>query len=165
MTLFFRGAAAGAGSPPGQALVEAPCTPFRSRLRRLVASVLIGAALVLPARAYDLQYRQNGTSFSASELRKIFNTALPAVYDQRFPDQRWTTYLLLDAHPDKALVAITLGLSPRVGTTQALLPVATFSVIEPLPRSADQWQQLLTDLAARYARLMLENRSRILSQP
>jgi len=133
--------------------------------RHLAVSVLIGAALMLPAQAYDLQFRQNGTSFSASELRRIFNTALPAAYDQRFPDQRWTTYLLLDAHADQALVAITLGLSPRVGTSKALLPVATFSVIEPLPRSADQWQQLLADLAARYARLMLENHSRILSQP
>ena len=132
---------------------------------RLAASVLIGAALALPARAYDLQYRQNGTSFSASELRSIFNNALPAAYDQGFPDQRWTTYLLLDAHADKALVAITLGLIPRVGPYQALLPVATFSVIEPLPRSAAQWQQLLSDLAAGYARLMLENGSRILSQP
>jgi hypothetical protein len=131
---------------------------------RLAASVLIGAALALPARAYDLQYRQNGTSFSASELRRIFNNALPPAYDQRFPDQRWTTYLLLDAHADKDLVAITLGLSPRVGPSQALLPVATFSVIEPLPRSAAQWQQLLSDLAARYARLMLENGSRIPSQ-
>ena len=132
---------------------------------RLAASVLIGAALALPARAYDLQYRQNGTNFSASELRRIFNNGLPAAYDQRFPDQRWTTYLLLDAHADKELVAITLGLSPRVGRSQALLPVATFSVIEPLPRSAAGWQQLLSDLAARYASLMLENRSRILSQP
>ena len=132
---------------------------------RLAAFVLIGAALVLPARAYDLQYRQNGTSFSASELRRIFNNGLPAAYDQRFPDQRWTTYLLLDAHADQALVAITLGLSPRVGTAKALLPVATLSVIEPLPRSADQWQLLLSDLAARYASLMLENGSRILSQP
>ena len=132
---------------------------------RLAASVLIGAALALPARAYDLQYRQNGTSFSASELRRIFNNGLPAAYDLRFPDQRWTTYLLLDAHADKELVAITLGLSPRVGPSQALLPVATFSVIEPLPRSAARWQQLLSDLAARYASLMLENASRIHSQP
>jgi len=62
-------------------------------------------------------------------------------------------------------VAITLGLNPRVGPSQALLPVTTFSVIEPLPRSVAQWQQLLSDLAARYARLMLENGSRILSQP
>ena len=43
--------------------------------------------------------------------------------------------------------------------------MATFSVIEPMPRSAAQWQQLLSDLAARYAYLMLENHSRILSQP
>ena len=132
---------------------------------RLAASVLIGAALALPARAYDLQYRQNGTSFSASELRRIFNGALPAAYDQRFPDQRWTTYLLLDAHADKDLVAITLGLSPRVGPSKALLPVATFSVIEPMPRSAARWQELLSNLAARYASLMLENRSRIVNQP
>ena len=132
---------------------------------RLAASVLIGVALALPARAYDLQYRQNGTSFSASELRRIFNNGLPAAYDQGVPDQRWTTYLLLDAHADQGLVAITLGLSPRVGRSQALLPVATFSVIEPMPRSAARWQQLLSDLAARYASLMLENRSRIISQP
>ena len=132
---------------------------------RLAASVVIGAALALPARAYDLQYRQNGTNFSASELRGIFNGALPAAYDQRFPDQRWTTYLLLDAHADKDLVAITLGLSPRVGPSKALLPVATFSVIEPMPRSAARWQQLLSDLAARYASLMLANRSRIINQP
>ena len=121
--------------------------------------------MALAARAFDLQYRQNGTSFSASELARIFNAALPAAYDQRFPEKRWTTYLLVDAHADQALVAITLGLSPRVGTAKALLPVATLSVIEPLPRSADQWQLLLSDLAARFARLMLENRSRILGQP
>jgi hypothetical protein len=148
MNFVFRGSAAGAGS----------------LLSGLAASVLIGVALALPARAYDLQYRQNGTSFSAGELRNIFNNALPAAYDQRFPDQRWTTYLLLDAHADKGLVAITLGLSPRVGPSRALLPRATFSVIEPLPRSAAQWQQLLYALAARYASLMLDNRSRILSQ-
>ena len=151
MALQFRGTSAGAGS--------------RRRLSRLIAPVVIAAGLALPARAYDLQYRQNGTSFSASELRRIFNNGLPPAYDQRFPDQRWTTYLLLDAHADKDLVAITLGLSPRVGHSQALLPVATFSVIEPMPRSAAGWQQLLSDLAARYARVTLENRSRILSQP
>ena len=134
-------------------------------LNRLAAAALISGGLLLPAQAYDLQDRQNGTTFSAPQLRQIFSGSLPAEYNQRFPDQRWTTYLLLDAHADQALVAITLGLSPRVGTSQALLPVATFSVIEPLPRSADQWQQLLADLAARYARLMLENHSRILSQP
>ncbi|MFM1901647.1 MAG: hypothetical protein RLZZ216_2223 [Cyanobacteriota bacterium] len=139
--------------------------PFHRAASACFASALIGAAPGLPARSYDLQYRQNGSSFSAGELRRIFNNALPGAYDQSFPDPRWTTFLLLDAHADKALVAITLGLSPRVGPTQALLPVATFNVIEPLPRSAGQWQQLLSDLAARYARLMLENRSRILSQP
>jgi hypothetical protein len=138
--------------------------PFHRAASACAASALIGAALARPARAYDLQYRQNGTSFSAGELRRIFNNALPAAYDRSFPDQRWTTYLLLDAHADQALVAITLGLSPRVGPSQALLPVATFSVIEPLPRSVEQWHQRLSDLAARYARLMLENRSRILSQ-
>jgi len=57
---------------------------------------------MLPAQAYDLQYRQNGTTFSAPQLREIFNGSLPAEYDQR-----WTTYLLLDAHADKDLVAIT----------------------------------------------------------
>jgi len=44
----------------------------------------------------------------------VLATAPPA-YDQRLPDQRWTTYLVLDAHADQALVAINLGLSPRVG--------------------------------------------------
>jgi len=62
MSLAFRRATAGAGSP----------------FSRLAASILIAAALALPARAYDLQYRQNGTSFSASELRTIFNNGLPA---------------------------------------------------------------------------------------
>ena len=104
-------------------------------LNRLATAALISGGLLLPARAYDLQYRQNGTTFSAPQLRQIFSGSLPAEYDQRFPEQRWTTYLLLDAHADKGLVAITLGLSPRVGQSQALLPVATFSVIEPLPRT------------------------------
>jgi hypothetical protein len=85
-------------------------------------------------------------------------------YDQRFPDQRWTSYLLLDAHADKELVVITLGLSPRVGQAQALLPLATFSVIEPLPRTPAQWLQLLGGLVSQYAQLMLENRSRILNK-
>jgi hypothetical protein len=165
MSLLYRGPSAGAGSPRRRGRAHAPCKPPRSLLSRFAASALFAAALALPARAYDLQYRQNGTSFSASELRSIFNNALPAAYDQGFPDQRWTTYLLLDAHADKSLVAITLGLSPRVGRSQALLPVATFSVIEPMPRSEAGWQQLLSDLAARYARVTLENRSRILSQP
>ena len=134
-------------------------------LNRLAAAALISGGLLLPpVQAYDLQYRQNGTSFSAPHLRQIFSGSLPAEYDQRFPDQRWTTYLLLDAHANKDLVAITLGLSPRVGPTKALLPLATFSVIEPLPRTAAQWQQLLGGVASQYARLMLDNRSRILNQ-
>lgn len=165
MVQYTRAAATGAASSPPQPRSQTPATPRRFLPSRLVASALTAAALASPARAYDLHYRQNGTSFSASELRRIFNNALPAAYDQHFPDQRWSTYLLLDAHADKALVAITLGLSPRVGPSRALLPVATFSVIEPLPRSAGQWQQLLADLAARYGRLMLDNQSRILSQP
>jgi len=132
-------------------------------LNRLATAALISGGLLLPARAYDLQYRQNGTTFSAPQLRQIFSGSLPAEYDQRFPDQRWTTYLLIDAHADKGLVAITLGLSPRVGQSQALLPVATFSVIEPMPRTPAQWQQLLTGVASQYARLMLDNRSRILN--
>ncbi|MFN9622459.1 MAG: hypothetical protein ACK587_06445 [Cyanobacteriota bacterium] len=126
---------------------------------------MIGTTLASPVRAFDLHYRQNGTSFSARELRRIFSDALPASYDQQFPERRWSTYLLLDAHADQALVAITLGLSPRVGPSQALLPVATFSVITPLPRSAARWQPLLTDVAARHARLMLGNRNQILAQP
>lgn len=132
-------------------------------LHRFAAACLLSSALVLPASAYDLQYRQNGTSFSAAQLREIFN-GLPAQYDRLFPDQRWTTYLLLDAHGNKGLVAITLGLSPRVGLSQALLPVATFSVIEPLPRAASEWQQLLGGVVNQYARLMLDNRSRIITQ-
>jgi len=133
-------------------------------LNRLAAAALIGGGLLLPpAQAYDLQYRQNGTTFSAPQLRQIFSGSLPAEYDKRFPEQRWTTYLLLDAHANKGLVAITLGLSPRVGPSQALLPVATFSVIEPLPRTSAQWQQLLGAMARQYAQLMLDNRSRILN--
>lgn len=133
-------------------------------LHRFAATWLLSSSLVLPASAYDLQYRQNGTSFSAAQLREIFNGGLPTEYDRLFPDQRWTTYLLLDAHPNKSLVAITLGLSPRVGSSQALLPLATFSVIEPLPRTAAQWQQLLGGVASQYAKLMLSNRSKIVNQ-
>jgi hypothetical protein len=116
-----RAASVGVAGPQRRPRIHAPAIPWRSLLSRFAAAGLIGAALALPARSYDLQYRQNGTSFSAGELRRIFNNALPAAYDQSFPDQRWTTYLLLDAHADQA--------------------------------------------AARYARLMLENRNRIPSQP
>ncbi len=61
-------------------------------------------------------------------------------------------------------MAITLGLSPGVGPKQALLPLATFSVIEPLPHTASQWQLLLGGVASQYSRLMLNNRSLILNQ-
>ena len=61
-------------------------------LNRLAAAALINGGLLLPpAQAYDLQYRQNGTTFSAPQLRQIFNGSLPAEYDQRFPDQRWSS--------------------------------------------------------------------------
>jgi len=143
-------------SPPGELAMTV--------LHRVAAACLLAGSLVLPARAYDLQYRQNGTRFTATEFREIFSRHLPAAYDQRFPDQRWSTYLLLDAHPSKGLVAITLGLSPRVGPSQALLPVATFSVIEPLPRSPSQWQQLLGGVVNQYAQLMLNNQQRIVQQ-
>lgn len=133
-------------------------------LNRLAATALISGGLFMPAQAYDLQYRQNGTAFSAPQLREIFNQSLLVEYDQRFPDQHWTTYLLLDAHTDNKLVAITLGLSPRVGPKQALLPLASFSVIEPLPRTPVQWQQLLGGVANQYAKLILDNSSRILNQ-
>ena len=70
-------------------------------LTRLAAAGLISGGLMLPASAYDLQYRQNSTTFTAPQLREIFNGSLPEQYDQPFPDQRWTTYLLLDAHANK----------------------------------------------------------------
>lgn len=134
-------------------------------LRRLAASGLVGTALAVPAHAYDLHFRQNGTNFSSEQLRRIFDGALPTAYDKGFPEQRWSIDLFMDAHPDQDLVAITLGLSPRIGPSQALLPVATLSVIEPLPRSQVQWRDRLMELAGRYARLMLANRHRLLSPP
>jgi len=130
-----------------------------------LASAAIAALLTLPpARSYDLQYRQNGVNFNAQQLRTIFSSALPPNYDSNFPDQQWTTYLLVDAHADQQLVAITLGLSPRVGRSKALLPIATFSVIKPLPSSLSEWEQLLGATAQQYANQMLTNRNRILSR-
>lgn len=137
---------------------------FRGRLPLRFAVALAAAWLPLSASAYDLQYRQNNTSFSASDLQRIFNNGLPQAYDQVFREQQWTTYLLLDSHPDKGQVAITLGLSPRVGTSRALLPIATYSVIEPIPGSNQQWQRLLSDLARAYANSVLSNRARLLNQ-
>jgi len=137
---------------------------FRGQLPLRLAAALAAACLPLSASAYDLQYRQNNTSFSAAELQRIFNRGLPQAYDQVFPEQQWTTYLLLDSHPDKGQVAITLGLSPRVGASRALLPIATYSVIEPIPSSNQQWQRLLSGLARAYANSVLSNRARLLSQ-
>lgn len=119
---------------------------------------------MLPANAYDLQYRQNGVHLAGHQLRSIVSDALPAEYDRRFPEQYWSTYLLLDAHASKGLVAITVGLSPRVGTSRALLPVATFSVIESLPRSSAQWHQLLGAVVQQYGQKMIANRDRIFAR-
>jgi hypothetical protein len=58
-----------------------------------------------------------------------------------------------------ALISAALALPARSYDLQYRPP------IEPLPRSEGQGRQHLSDLAARYARPMLENRSRILSQP
>ncbi len=137
---------------------------FGRLLPLLAAAGLIGGSLLRAAFAYDLQYRQNNTSFSASDLRRIFNNGLPQSYDLVFPEQQWTTYLLLDSHPDKGQVAITLGLSPRVGASRALLPIATYSVIEPIPSTSQQWQRLLSALANTYATNVLSNRARLLNQ-
>jgi hypothetical protein len=126
--------------------------------------MLTASAIGQPVAAYDLQYRQNNTNFSAADLQRIFNSGLPAAYDQAFPEQRWTTYLLLDSHPNKGQVAITLGLSPRVGPSQALLPIATYSVIEPIPGSGQQWQTLLSNLARAFATSVLNNRERLINQ-
>ncbi|MEB3332131.1 MAG: hypothetical protein VKI83_06535 [Synechococcaceae cyanobacterium] len=134
-------------------------------LRRLAAAALAATALAAPARACDLHFCQNGTSFSGEELRRRFDRGLPPAYDQAFPEQRWSTVMKLDAHHDQGLVVITLGHSPWLSATQALLPVASFSVIEALPPTQTQWKRWLTDLASRYAQLMLANRSRILNQP
>jgi hypothetical protein len=114
--------------------------------------------------AYDLQYRQNNTNFSVQDLQRIFNNGLPQAYDQVFREQQWTTYLLLDSHPDKGLVSIILGLSPRVGLSRALLPIATYSVVETIPKTPQQWQQLLSRLARSYGNTVVNNRARLLHQ-
>jgi len=137
---------------------------LRGWLSCLAVAALATAGLPLPASAYDLQYRQNNTNFSAADLRRIFNSGLPTSYDRVFLEQQWTTYLLLDSHPDKGQVAITLGLSPRLGASRALLPVATYSVIEPIPGTTQQWQRLLSALANAYANSVLSNSGRLLNQ-
>jgi hypothetical protein len=135
-----------------------------SVLRCCAAGFFSTISLVAPVQAYDLHYRLNGGNLSAEQLRQALNRGLPASYDQLFPDQRWSTYLLLDGHPGKGLVAITMGLSPRVGQSKALLPIATYSVIEPIPASTQQWQQLLSAMAGDYANQVIANRARILNQ-
>lgn len=144
-------------------------TVSRTGLRRPLAigalCWALGSGLTVPARAFDLHYRQNGTTFSAIQLRDLMRRALPAIYDQAFADQRWSTYLLLDAQRSKQMVAITMGLSPRLGQKHALLPVATYSVIEALPQTNEQWSALLTEVANQYAQAMLANQARILRLP
>jgi len=136
----------------------------RSCIPSIAVALLTANAIMQPAAAYDLQYRQNNSNFSAAELQRIFNSGLPATYDKTFPEQRWTTYLLLDSHPNKGQVVITLGLSPRIGPSQALLPIATYSEIEPIPANGQQWQSLLTNLGKAYGNNMLINRERVLNQ-
>jgi hypothetical protein len=137
-----------------------------SLIHRSAAAVAAVSCLVaaMPVQAYDLQFRQNNSPLTSSQLQEAFNRGLPRVYDQQFPDQQWTTYLLLDAHPDKGMVAITVGLSPRVGASKALLPIATFSALESIPLNRDQWITLVAKAANAYATNVLVNRGRILSQ-
>ena len=131
-------------------------------------AVLVEAALVSgvrPAQAYDLHFRQNHSAFSAEAFRQALDQGLPAAYDQTFIDRQWSTWLLIDVHPDKGLAAITLGLCPRLSATSAALPVATMSFLEPWPANKFQQQQLLSQLAQRYATVMLENRDNISLPP
>jgi len=130
----------------------------------LALAVLVEAGLgsaFHPARAYDLHFRQNHSSFSAEDFRQALDQGLPAAYDQTFADRQWSTWLLIDVHPDRGLAAITLGLCPRLSATSAALPVATMSFLEPWPAGKLQQQQLLSRLAQRYATVMLENRATI----
>ena len=134
-------------------------------LHRIAAAAAACSLLGGPAaHAYDLQFRQNNSPLNGAQLQQAFNRGLPRAYDQQFPERQWTTYLLLDGHPNQGLVAITVGLSPRVGPSKALLPVATFSALEPIPANADQWIQLLAQAANTYANSVLLNRTRILGQ-
>jgi hypothetical protein len=144
-----------------------PLPGLGCRFSLLLASLLSGGLveLIRPAQAYDLHYRQNNSSFSAEQLRQVFDQGLPAAYDQTFADRQWSTWLLLDVHPDKGLAAITLGLCPRLSATSAALPLATMSFLEPWPASRIQQQQLLSRLAQRYATEMLENRGRLRLPP
>jgi hypothetical protein len=138
--------------------------PGRNYFPLITLAMLTAGAIGQPVAAYDLQYRQNNTNFSAADLQRIFNSGLPAAYDQAFPEHRWSTYLLLDSHPNKGQVAITLGLSPRIGPSKALLPIATYSVIEPIPGNGQQWQTLLSNLARAFANTVLSNREGLINQ-
>jgi len=72
-----------------------------------------------PVQAYDLHYRQNNSAIGGKELRRLFDRALPISYVHTFDDRQWSTWLLLDVHPDKGIVAITLGLCPRLSSSSA----------------------------------------------
>lgn len=135
-------------------------------MQRLHLAACAAAAITAsaPAWGYDLQYRQNNSALSAGQLQQALNRGLPSDYDRLFPQQQWTTYLLIDGHPGKGMVAITLGLSPRIGPRQALLPLATYSLLEPIPLSSGQWDALLAEAANSYGSAMIRNRQRILSQ-
>jgi hypothetical protein len=135
-------------------------------LHRIVATTAAACSLLAApgAQAYDLQFRQNNSPLNGTQLQQAFNRGLPRAYDQQFPDRQWTTYLLLDAHPDQGLVAITIGLSPRVGPSKALLPIATFSALQPIPANGEQWIQLVAQAANSYGNSILSNHVRILNQ-
>lgn len=131
-----------------------------SRLWPLALSLALGT-VASPSQAFDLQFRQNNTNLSAVELQRIFSRSLPRTYERQFPESRWTTWLMLDAYPKKGMVAITLGLCPRLGDGRALLPAATLSLLEPLPTDPAGLQRLLGQAASRFGELMLANRGRI----
>jgi hypothetical protein len=50
------------------------------------------------------------------------------------------------------------------GPSQALLPIAAYSVIEPIPATPQPWQGLISALAHADASSVLSNRSRLLNQ-
>lgn len=133
-------------------------------LRHAAIAVVASLMAAMPSPAYDLQFRQNNSPLSGSQLQQAFNRGLPRAYDQHFPEQLWTTYLLIDAHPDKGLVAITVGLSPKVSASKALLPIVTFSALEPIPANANQWITLVAKAANAYGSRVVLNRNRILSE-
>lgn len=148
----------------GQTQRASTCNAMAPIRPAVIAAALTSLFAAIPAHAYDLQFRQNNSPLSGAQLQQAFNQGLPMAYDKQFPDRQWTTYLLVDAHPDKGMVAITVGLSPRVGVNQALLPIATFSALESIPANQDQWINLVTKAANAYGNNVLLNRNRILTQ-